>query len=383
MDLFSILACPACKLNVQRQGDVLVCSQCQLTYPIVNGVPVFLKGGAVPSTEHQHELNVHSNYDPWVHRVVLQSLPANAIILEIGAGNQALDLPNVIRMDVTLTPYTDVVGDAHMLPFLPGTFDFVFSLAVMEHLRQPFTAAQEMYNVLRNGGYVFGDCCFVFAYHSFPNHYFNASRQGLGRGFRPFEKIRSGIAPYQMPSFALDILLASYLRNMSPSEDPDVADFHLLLRQVLSQPLRMYDRLFTEENAFNLAGGVFFFGRKSTSEPSEVIPEPVQTIWEEEPSIKSRFPQLFDLGAVPNILLWAKEEGRKQFKAIDEYFQNLVPFRKSAPADSSGLELFNSLPVIPATFTHIPDPAPIVPLRPGEMGFRQQIDIARSREWHP
>jgi uncharacterized protein YbaR (Trm112 family) len=376
MDLFSILACPTCKVNVQRQGNLLVCSHCHRTYPVVNGVPVFLTGGAAQSTQyqHQHDLIIRDTYDPWVHRVVLQSLPANAIMLEIGAGNQALNLPNVIRMDVTLTPYVDVVGDAHMLPFLPGTFDFIFSLAVMEHLRQPFVAAQEMYDALRNGGYVCGDCCFVFAYHGFPHHYFNASRQGLQQVFAQFEEIRSGIAPYQMPSLALLMVLSSYLKSMTPIDDPNVAGFRLLLREVLDQPLGTYDGLFTEENAFNVAAGVSYFGRKASLEPSDVIPRVIQTTWETELSVKSRFSQLFDIGTAPNIMIWAKDEGRKQFSAIDEWYKSMVPFRKNTTVDNSGLEKFNVLPVISAIYGSIPSTMPVERQLSGDAGLRQRLE---------
>ena len=50
MDLYSLLACPHCKVGVQRQGDNLVCPQCDRTYPVVNGVPVLLPDGSIPST---------------------------------------------------------------------------------------------------------------------------------------------------------------------------------------------------------------------------------------------------------------------------------------------------------------------------------------------
>jgi len=210
MDLYDILACPHCKVSVQRQPKSLTCVQCGRVYPIVDGVPVLLPDGSIPITQHQHELNVRQGYDPWLHRVVLQSLLPSSPVLDLGAGNMALNLPNVVRMDVTLTPFVDVVGDAHFMPFLPGVFDFIFSLAVIEHLRQPFTAAQEMYAILRPGGYIYGECNFVFAYHGYPHHYFNASQQGLEMVFEPFRILRSGVAPYQMPSFALRMVLETY-----------------------------------------------------------------------------------------------------------------------------------------------------------------------------
>jgi uncharacterized protein YbaR (Trm112 family)/SAM-dependent methyltransferase len=379
MDLYSILACPTCKIGVQRRGDSLVCPKCECVYPIVNGVPVLLPGGSVPSTEYQHELHTRPTYDPWVHRVVVQSLPASAIMLDLGAGNLTLDLPNVVRMDVTLTPYVDVVGDAHALPFLPGTFDFVFSLAVIEHLRQPFHAAEEMYRVLRNGGYVYGECNFVFAYHGYPHHYFNASQQGLEQVFASFEKFRSGVAPYQMPSAAVRMLLDSYLKWMQPSGEPDAQAFRLLLREVLEQPLATYDGLFTEEGALNVAAGVFFFGRKRLAEPSDVIPRVVQDVWEREPSVSARFPRPFDIGTVPNIMLWAKEEGRQQFSDLDEYFQSLVPFRKHGKEDATSRELFDALPVIAPEFGNIPDPNPHQTASTGDTALQQRLEKVAAR----
>lgn len=261
-----------------------------------------------------------------------------------------------------------------MLPFLLGTFDFVFSLAVIEHLRQPFLAAEEMHRMLRNGGYVYGECNFVFAYHGYPHHYFNASQQGLEQVFHSFEKFRSGVAPYQMPSAAVRMLLDSYLKWMQPSEEPDAQAFRLLLREVLDQPLSNYDSLFTEEGALNVAAGVFFFGRKRLEEPSEVVPRVVQDVWGREASVREQFPRPFDLGSVPNIMLWAKEEGRKQFSDVGEYFQSLVPFRKTAQADAASQELFASLPVVAPTFGHIPDPNPSQLASTGDTALEQRLE---------
>ena len=373
MDLYSILACPNCKVSVRRVGDHLSCPQCGRNYPIVDGVPVLLPDGSVPSTLYQHDLKVRPVYDPWVHRVVMQSLPASAITLDMGAGNLTLNLPNVIRMDVTLTPYVDVVGDAHALPFLPGTLDFVFSLAVIEHLRQPFDAAQEMFRVLRNGGYVYGECNFVFAYHGYPHHYFNASEQGLEQVFSIFHKFRTGVAPFQLPSAALRMVLRTYLQSMTPSDEPNVAAFRLLLHEVIEQPLGTYDGLFTEEAALNVAAGTFFFGRKVLPGPTEVIPQVVQSLWEQEPEIKTRFPDLFDLGSVPNIMLWAKGEGREQYPAIDEYFRSVLPVRKSATVDDSGSEMFEALPVLDTHYYTIPELAAEQPSRGDEDTLRQRV----------
>jgi uncharacterized protein len=41
-DLLDILACPLDKQPVKREGNYLVCQQCQRHYPIRDGIPVML-----------------------------------------------------------------------------------------------------------------------------------------------------------------------------------------------------------------------------------------------------------------------------------------------------------------------------------------------------
>jgi uncharacterized protein YbaR (Trm112 family)/SAM-dependent methyltransferase len=355
LSLYDLLACPRCKAPVARHEQRLVCPRCAQSYPIVDGVPVMFPDGRVPNFQHQHELTVRSGYLPWIERLVMQSLPPDAIVLDLGAGNMACNLPHVIRMDITLTPFVDVVGDAHALPFLPGTFDFVFSLAVIEHLRQPFAAAQEMAGALRPGGYVYGECNFVFPYHGYPYHFFNASQQGLEQVFAPFTALRSGAAPYQMPSFAVRSILTTYRRLLAHAGDAPLQ--HLLdqLEQVCRQPLGTYDQYFTEAAALQLAAGVFFFGVKSADGSSEVIPAVVQGAWRHDPALQGRFPTMLDLGHVENIMLWAKSAGRQQDPAIDAYLTQCAPFRKRVDMDHADWRAFQAEPIVEPAFGHIAD----------------------------
>ncbi|MDD5595951.1 MAG: Trm112 family protein [Candidatus Omnitrophica bacterium] len=41
-DLLEILACPACKGDVELKGDKIVCKKCQKKYPIKDGIPIML-----------------------------------------------------------------------------------------------------------------------------------------------------------------------------------------------------------------------------------------------------------------------------------------------------------------------------------------------------
>ena len=262
MSLYDILACPNCLVRVERRGDALRCTACGRQYPIVRGVPVMFPDGSVPEIHHEQELVVRDAYLPWVNRVIMQSLLDDQVVLEIGSGNMALDDPCIIRMDVTWSPYVDLVADAHTLPFLPGSLDYIFSLAVVEHLRNPFQAAQSMYSALKDGGFIYHECNFIFAYHGYPHHYFNATLQGMEQVFAHFTPLRVGVATYQMPSFGLQMVLGSYLRHSHVREFPHGQRLAHLLDQVLALDLMSYDIYFSEAEALNVAAGTYFSGCK-------------------------------------------------------------------------------------------------------------------------
>jgi len=40
--LLSLLACPACQGDVVLESNKIVCTRCQRSYPIVDGIPVLL-----------------------------------------------------------------------------------------------------------------------------------------------------------------------------------------------------------------------------------------------------------------------------------------------------------------------------------------------------
>ena len=41
-DLLEILACPACKGDVEQRDEKIVCLQCSRKYPIKDGIPIML-----------------------------------------------------------------------------------------------------------------------------------------------------------------------------------------------------------------------------------------------------------------------------------------------------------------------------------------------------
>jgi uncharacterized protein YbaR (Trm112 family)/SAM-dependent methyltransferase len=381
MSLIDILACPNCKIHVIQQVDSLKCEKCGISFPIINSVPVMFPDGSVPVIQHEADLQIHRSYNPWVHRIILQSLLDNQIVVEIGAGNIAFDDPCIIRMDVTLSPYVDLVADAHYMPFLPESLDFVFSLAVFEHLRNPFQAAQSIYEVLKDGGYIYNECNFVFAYHGYPYHYFNASLQGMEQIFSDFVALRKGVATYQMPSFALNMILGTYLNYSHANEYLHGQRLTLLIRKILELNLMDYDIYFSENEALYVAAGTYFSGIKKKTRDSTLMPMVIQRVWKDHSEINSRFHDINQIGYLENILIWANREGRKNFPEISEYLDNIIPFNKRGIEAPSRREEIRAFELEEAKFGAIgfnPDNSMEINSRIAEIQYQERKKKARG-----
>ncbi|MBI2050354.1 MAG: class I SAM-dependent methyltransferase [Parcubacteria group bacterium] len=65
----------------------------------------------------------------------------------------------------------DIVGDIHHLPFGDASQEAILCLAVLEHVENPTQAFQEMFRVLKPGGYCFIYVPFLFYYHAEVGYY--------------------------------------------------------------------------------------------------------------------------------------------------------------------------------------------------------------------
>ena len=72
-------------------------------------------------------------------RVTLREMPADGIILDIGAGGRVI-APHVIGVDFIPIPNTRVVADIHHLPFANSSVDGVFCTGTLEHIEDPSAA---------------------------------------------------------------------------------------------------------------------------------------------------------------------------------------------------------------------------------------------------
>lgn len=159
--------------------------------------------------------NVSSNwYDGEQHALIERY--KDGIILDCGAGSRGEYFDNVVNLEIAAYPSTDILAVGEHLPFEDDTFDAVFSIAVLEHVRDPFRCASEIARVLKPGGTLY--CCvpFLQPLHGYPHHYFNASPQGIRRLFEDMLEIESVTVPNPVhPIWGLTWIMKSWAAGLS------------------------------------------------------------------------------------------------------------------------------------------------------------------------
>jgi SAM-dependent methyltransferase len=200
--LKEILVCPACHGALEEKRDQITCRKCAHTFALKDGVPVFL-----PEPIELAPPNHNSNPIGAEFEEILRQ--GNDFVLNIGAGGTAVRYPNCIEFEHKIFRHTDVVGDAHHLPFRDNVFDRVFAFNVFEHLTEPKKAASEILRVLKPGGAVAVHTAFLQALHEEPFHFFNATEFGVRQWFSNYEIEACHVSGNFGPGVMLAFLLSN------------------------------------------------------------------------------------------------------------------------------------------------------------------------------
>ncbi|MDR9177896.1 methyltransferase domain-containing protein [Burkholderia multivorans] len=189
----------------------------------------------------------------------------NGLVLDCGAGRRREYYSNIVNFEIVAYDTTDVRGVGEALPFKDNSFDAVLSLAVLEHVKDPFQCAREIIRVLKPGGEL--HCCvpFLQPMHGYPNHYYNMTEQGIRNLFESGISIRKHeVAQYSLPIWTLTWILNSWASGLSEKTRSDF--LNMKVSDLLDHPTKYFDKPFVTELSdaknFELACGSTITGTK-------------------------------------------------------------------------------------------------------------------------
>lgn len=206
------LACPSCRTSLQIQETGASCTGCARQYPGKGGqldlrptdassmrisvsydlsrpLPAlasqpFAILRADPDSQQDPadvptdaRLSYGNRLTPEIFSYFPVAGPDGGVVVDLGSGEGVMDGParrtrlDYVSLDLD-DDASDILGDAHRLPFADSSVDLVLAFAVLEHLRYPQVALLEVARVLRPGGRFIGSVAFMEPFHldSFYHH---------------------------------------------------------------------------------------------------------------------------------------------------------------------------------------------------------------------
>ena len=210
--------------------------------------------------------------DPQV-QAILRLVPPGARILDLGAGGRRIS-PNTICVDFLPFVGTDLAADVQRLPLRDGMIDLVVATGLLEHVEDDRAVFQEIFRVLRPGGFVHIELPFLQQYHEDPIDSRRFTVPGLERELQRvgMETVRSG--PHIGPTVTMITLATHYVSLWFEGQSraaKAVSTGVFLACSVVLWPLKFLDALLVHKrNAHRLAFGIFCTARKPES-PQKAI----------------------------------------------------------------------------------------------------------------
>jgi GT2 family glycosyltransferase len=189
--ILPILRCPASgqKLAYDADRTSLVSLDGMEKWPIVAGRPVLSREVGLPDVKPVDHM---SNDIP--ERALQIIRETKGLVLNLSAGGSRESFDHVIEVEYAFFRHTDVVADAHHLPFDDQSFDAVIVMNAFEHYREPRQVAGELYRILKPGGRIHIRTAFLQPLHEKPLHFYNATRYGVSDWFKGL-KPKSFLSP--------------------------------------------------------------------------------------------------------------------------------------------------------------------------------------------
>jgi SAM-dependent methyltransferase len=200
--LDSILVCPKCRNGIG--GPNYFCNRCQVGFDWTPNRIIFEKFDPDENNDSLEKLKgklkaftrLYVLLQELISPVYISKKNLKQIIHTIESNNQlGLNIgsgvtnysPRIINFDKQVFKNVDIVGDLFSLPFADNSFDYVFSIYVLEHVANPQAAIREMYRVLKPDGMCYSFIPFIQGFHASPHDYIRLTKSGVESYFADFK----------------------------------------------------------------------------------------------------------------------------------------------------------------------------------------------------
>lgn len=170
-----------------------------------------------------------------------------------------------LALDIMFSKGVHVVADAHFLPFKDNSIAGIHINAVLEHVKNPFMVAKEIYRVLKKGGGVVAWVPFMASYHKSPDDYFRFTVSGIREIFRDFKERRILVGPRAFS--ALSEVLRNCFAIACSFRSEFLYKFFCIVWGWILLPIKYLDLVFSSSENLSLlnhstAAGFLFIGEK-------------------------------------------------------------------------------------------------------------------------
>jgi SAM-dependent methyltransferase len=132
----------------------------------------------------------------WLNEVVSSIPSSESVIISVGAGGDVSELigrrigTRVTEVDIDPARKPDIVADVcDMNMFADQSVDVIFMVEVLEHVKTPQLALDEMHRVLKPGGRLFLSTPFILPIHDAPYDFYRYTKFGLAHLCRGFQNV--------------------------------------------------------------------------------------------------------------------------------------------------------------------------------------------------
>jgi SAM-dependent methyltransferase len=292
--LSKILCCPSCHGRLDQAPALMTCSVCGNKYLVTeSGQGIFMpeteaaalelsqaeaeSGSALHNFFQRHQNNPLAKAARATARALTPPLfvyltsresvlkilfpeGEQPLVIDIGAGQSPIS-PQAVAVDVSPDSRAPILARAERLPFADASLDGVCSCGVLEHLKKPWVAAQEMMRVTKPGGYIYAETPLLQGIHKNPFDEQRFTPDGLETLFSGCGTIDKGLV--SGPGSALAHVLPNWLALVFSLQSSMLYELLYFLFAWITFPIKYTDAfLLNHPKAFRAPFGSYFLGQK-------------------------------------------------------------------------------------------------------------------------